>query len=129
MDALKQRDTFNSDYSRDVRINPLICSPADFMNVYFQIRSNQLDRSIKGLKDHFRKNSASSGVLYSPAVQTKRKDTPTKKAPKRPGQQRTRSIIAPLPSVITAQHTSRLTKEPHLSITWLMKQQQHLSVR
>uniref|UniRef100_A0A8C5B776 Exocyst complex component 7 n=1 Tax=Gadus morhua TaxID=8049 RepID=A0A8C5B776_GADMO len=56
----------------------------DFMNVYFQIRSNQLDRSIKGLKDHFRKNSASSGVLYSPAVQTKRKDTPTKKAPKRP---------------------------------------------
>ncbi|XP_023862933.1 exocyst complex component 7 isoform X13 [Salvelinus fontinalis] len=57
----------------------------DFMNVYFQIRSNQLDRSIKGLKDHFRKSSASSGILYSPAVQTKRKDTPTKKAPKRPG--------------------------------------------
>ncbi|XP_041671137.1 exocyst complex component 7 isoform X3 [Cheilinus undulatus] len=57
----------------------------DFMTVYFQIRSNQLDRSIKGLKDHFRKNSASSGILYSPAVQTKRKDTPTKKAPKRPG--------------------------------------------
>ncbi|XP_056285424.1 exocyst complex component 7 isoform X11 [Pseudoliparis swirei] len=57
----------------------------DFMNVYFQIRSNQLDRSIKGLKDHFRKNSASSGILYSPAVQTKRKDTPTKKSPKRPG--------------------------------------------
>ncbi|XP_071318170.1 exocyst complex component 7 isoform X7 [Trachinotus anak] len=56
----------------------------DFMNVYFQIRSNQLDRSIKGLKDHFRKNSASSGILYSPAIQTKRKDTPTKKAPKRP---------------------------------------------
>ncbi|XP_012989507.1 exocyst complex component 7 isoform X9 [Esox lucius] len=56
----------------------------DFMNVYFQIRSNQLDRSIKGLKDHFRKNSASSGILYSPAVQTKRKDTPTKKVPKRP---------------------------------------------
>ncbi|KAM4623787.1 exocyst complex component 7 isoform 5-T5 [Polymixia lowei] len=57
----------------------------DFMNVYFQIRSSQLDRSIKGLKDHFRKNSASSGILYSPAVQTKRKDTPTKKPPKRPG--------------------------------------------
>ncbi|XP_071385566.1 exocyst complex component 7 isoform X1 [Centroberyx affinis] len=56
----------------------------DFMNVYYQIRSSQLDRSIKGLKDHFRKNSASSGILYSPAVQTKRKDTPTKKAPKRP---------------------------------------------
>uniref|UniRef100_A0A3Q2D5M4 Exocyst complex component 7 n=1 Tax=Cyprinodon variegatus TaxID=28743 RepID=A0A3Q2D5M4_CYPVA len=56
----------------------------DFMTVYFQIRSSQLDRSIKGLKEHFRKNSASSGILYSPAVQTKRKDTPTKKAPKRP---------------------------------------------
>ncbi|XP_063077842.1 exocyst complex component 7 [Engraulis encrasicolus] len=56
----------------------------DFMNVYFQIRSSQLDRSIKGLKEHFRKSSASSGILYSPAVQTKRKDTPTKKAPKRP---------------------------------------------
>ncbi|XP_015211923.1 exocyst complex component 7 isoform X7 [Lepisosteus oculatus] len=57
----------------------------DFMNVYFQIRSSQLDRSIKGLKEHFRKNSSSSGVLYSPAVQNKRKDTPTKKPPKRPG--------------------------------------------
>ncbi|XP_054623770.1 exocyst complex component 7 isoform X5 [Dunckerocampus dactyliophorus] len=56
----------------------------DFMTVYFQIRSSQLDRSIKGLKEHFRKNSASSGVLYSPAVQAKRKDTPTKKVPKRP---------------------------------------------
>ncbi|XP_057681882.1 exocyst complex component 7 isoform X7 [Corythoichthys intestinalis] len=57
----------------------------DFMTVYFQIRSSQLDRSIKGLKEHFRKNSASSGILYSPAVQAKRKDTPTKKVPKRPG--------------------------------------------
>ncbi|XP_061561277.1 exocyst complex component 7 isoform X7 [Phycodurus eques] len=57
----------------------------DFMTVYFQIRSSQLDRSIKGLKEHFRKNSASSGALYSPAVQAKRKDTPTKKLPKRPG--------------------------------------------
>ncbi|XP_066560525.1 exocyst complex component 7 isoform X6 [Amia ocellicauda] len=57
----------------------------DFMNVYFQIRSSQLDRSIKGLKEHFRKSSSSSGVLYSPAVQNKRKDTPTKKPPKRPG--------------------------------------------
>lgn len=56
------------------------------MNVYYQIRSSQLDRSIKGLKEHFCKNSASSGILYSPAVQTKRKDTPTKKAPKRPGE-------------------------------------------
>ncbi|XP_029456320.1 exocyst complex component 7 isoform X9 [Rhinatrema bivittatum] len=57
----------------------------DFMNVYYQIRSNQLDRSIKGLKEHFRKNSSSLGVPYSPAVQNKRKDTPTKKPPKRPG--------------------------------------------
>uniref|UniRef100_A0A672IDM9 Exocyst complex component 7 n=1 Tax=Salarias fasciatus TaxID=181472 RepID=A0A672IDM9_SALFA len=57
----------------------------DFMTVYFQIRSSQLDRSLRGLKDHFRKSSASSAVLYSPAVQTKRKDTPTKKIPKRPG--------------------------------------------
>ncbi|XP_077595563.1 exocyst complex component 7 isoform X4 [Stigmatopora nigra] len=56
----------------------------DFMTVYFQIRSSQLDRSIKGLKEHLRKNSASSGALYSPAVQAKRKDTPTKKVPKRP---------------------------------------------
>lgn len=60
--------------------------PSDFMNVYYQIRSSQLDRSIKGLKEHFCKNSASSGILYSPAVQTKRKDTPTKKVPKRPGE-------------------------------------------
>ncbi|XP_063315078.1 exocyst complex component 7 isoform X5 [Pelobates fuscus] len=57
----------------------------DFMNVYYQIRSSQLDRSIKGLKEHFRKNSSSSGVPYSPAVQNKRKDTPTKKPAKRPG--------------------------------------------
>ncbi|XP_063265052.1 exocyst complex component 7 isoform X7 [Prinia subflava] len=57
----------------------------DFMTVYFQIRSVQLDRSIKGLKDHFRKNSSSSGVPYSPAIQNKRKDTPTKKPLKRPG--------------------------------------------
>ncbi|XP_010216351.1 PREDICTED: exocyst complex component 7 [Tinamus guttatus] len=56
----------------------------DFMTVYFQIRSIQLDRSIKGLKDHFRKNSSSSGVPYSPAIQNKRKDTPTKKPLKRP---------------------------------------------
>uniref|UniRef100_A0A672QK36 Exocyst complex component 7 n=1 Tax=Sinocyclocheilus grahami TaxID=75366 RepID=A0A672QK36_SINGR len=50
----------------------------DFMNVYFQVRSSQLDRSIKGLKEHFRKNSATS-AMHSPAVQTKRKETPTKK--------------------------------------------------
>lgn len=72
----------------------LFLSSSDFMNVYFQIRSNQLDRSIKGLKEHFRKNSASSGVLYSPAVQTKRKDTPTKKVPKRPGQQHTTVFLS-----------------------------------
>ncbi|XP_063315081.1 exocyst complex component 7 isoform X8 [Pelobates fuscus] len=59
----------------------------DFMNVYYQIRSSQLDRSIKGLKEHFRKNSSSSGVPYSPAVQNKRKDTPTKKPAKRPGKE------------------------------------------
>ncbi|XP_053151226.1 exocyst complex component 7 isoform X10 [Hemicordylus capensis] len=56
----------------------------NFMNVYYQIRSSQLDRSIKGLKEHFRKNSSSSGVPYSPAIQNKRKDTPTKKPIKRP---------------------------------------------
>uniref|UniRef100_UPI00398E9E58 exocyst complex component 7 isoform X6 n=1 Tax=Pristiophorus japonicus TaxID=55135 RepID=UPI00398E9E58 len=59
----------------------------DFMNVYYQIRSNQLDRSIKGLKEHFRKSSLSSAVLYSPAIQNKRKDTPSKKAIKRPGKE------------------------------------------
>lgn len=56
------------------------------MTVYFQIRSVQLDRSVKGLKDHFRKNSSSTGVPYSPAIQNKRKDTPTKKPIKRPGE-------------------------------------------
>lgn len=58
----------------------------DFMNVYYQIRSSQLDRSIKGLKEHFRKSSSSSGVPYSPAIPNKRKDTPTKKPVKRPGE-------------------------------------------
>ncbi|CAI9583455.1 unnamed protein product [Staurois parvus] len=57
----------------------------DFMNVYYQIRSSQLDRSIKGLKEHFRKNSATPGVPYSPIVPSKKKDTPTKKPAKRPG--------------------------------------------
>ncbi|KAM5136066.1 exocyst complex component 7 isoform 1-T1 [Mantella aurantiaca] len=56
----------------------------DFMNVYYQIRSSQLDRSIKGLKDHFRKNSATPGIPYSPIVPNKKKDTPTKKPAKRP---------------------------------------------
>lgn len=56
------------------------------MNVYYQIRSSQLDRSIKGLKEHFRKSSSSSGVPYSPAIPNKRKDTPTKKPVKRPGE-------------------------------------------
>ncbi|XP_040185957.1 exocyst complex component 7-like isoform X7 [Rana temporaria] len=56
----------------------------DFMNVYYQIRSSQLDRSIKGLKEHFRKNSATPGVPYSPIVPNKKKDTPTKKPAKRP---------------------------------------------
>lgn len=65
----------------------------DFMNVYYQIRSSQLDRSIKGLKEHFRKNSSSSGVPYSPAIQNKRKDTPTKKPIKRPGWSRVLHIV------------------------------------
>ncbi|KAJ8332056.1 hypothetical protein SKAU_G00429650 [Synaphobranchus kaupii] len=58
----------------------------DFMNVYFQVRSSQLDGSLKGLKEHFRKISAPSVVFCSssPAVQAKRKDTPTKKPPRRP---------------------------------------------
>lgn len=64
-----------------------LCSiSTDFMNVYYQIRSSQLDRSIRGLKEHFRKSSSSSGVPYSPAVPNKRKDTPTKKPAKRPGE-------------------------------------------
>lgn len=62
------------------------CLSPDFMNVYYQIRSSQLDRSIKGLKEHFRKSSSSSGVPYSPAIPNKRKDTPTKKPIKRPGE-------------------------------------------
>lgn len=57
----------------------------DFMNVYYQIRSSQLDRSLRGLKEHFRKNSSSAGVPYSPATSNKRKDTPTKKPVRRPG--------------------------------------------
>ncbi|KAM8785372.1 exocyst complex component 7 isoform 7-T7 [Rhynchonycteris naso] len=57
----------------------------DFMNVYYQIRSSQLDRSIRGLKEHFRKNTSATGVPYSPAIPTKRKDTPTKKPIRRPG--------------------------------------------
>lgn len=57
----------------------------DFMNVYYQIRSSQLDRSLRGLKEHFRKNSSSAGVPYSPATSNKRKDTPTKKPIRRPG--------------------------------------------
>ncbi|XP_054985903.1 exocyst complex component 7 isoform X2 [Sorex araneus] len=57
----------------------------DFMNVYYQIRSSQLDRSLRGLKEHFRKSSSSAGVPYSPATSNKRKDTPTKKPVRRPG--------------------------------------------
>ncbi|XP_023569676.1 exocyst complex component 7 isoform X1 [Octodon degus] len=65
----------------------------DFMNVYYQIRSSQLDRSIKGLKEHFRKSSSSSGVPYSPAIPNKRKDTPTKKPIKRPAPQKSEVSI------------------------------------
>ncbi|KAM8837983.1 exocyst complex component 7 isoform 2-T2 [Spinachia spinachia] len=86
----------------------------DFMNVYFQIRSNQLDRSIKGLKDHFRKNSASSGVLYSPAVQTKRKDTPTKKAPKRPGHDHDPRVKHP--DVLSEKHGAASGKDDVLDV-------------
>ncbi|XP_069016079.1 exocyst complex component 7 isoform X4 [Embiotoca jacksoni] len=87
----------------------------DFMNVYFQIRSNQLDRSIKGLKDHFRKNSASSGILYSPAVQTKRKDTPTKKAPKRPGYDHD-PRVKHLSDALTEKHGAAAGKDDVLDI-------------
>ncbi|XP_029311922.1 exocyst complex component 7 isoform X8 [Cottoperca gobio] len=87
----------------------------DFMNVYFQIRSNQLDRSIKGLKDHFRKNSASSGILYSPAVQTKRKDTPTKKAPKRPGYDHDLRVKI-LSDALTEKHGAAAGKDDVLDI-------------
>ncbi|XP_050980312.1 exocyst complex component 7 isoform X10 [Labeo rohita] len=81
------------DHLPEAALQDIICISAwlveygrnqDFMNVYFQVRSSQLDRSIKGLKEHFRKNSATSAI-HSPAVQTKRKETPTKKPPKRPG--------------------------------------------
>lgn len=65
---------------------------SDFMNVYYQIRSSQLERSVKGLKEHFRKSSSSSGVPYSPAIPNKRKDTPTKKPIKRPGEPPPRPI-------------------------------------
>ncbi|XP_050980304.1 exocyst complex component 7 isoform X3 [Labeo rohita] len=80
------------DHLPEAALQDIICISAwlveygrnqDFMNVYFQVRSSQLDRSIKGLKEHFRKNSATSAI-HSPAVQTKRKETPTKKPPKRP---------------------------------------------
>ncbi|RXN08931.1 exocyst complex component 7 isoform X6 [Labeo rohita] len=81
------------DHLPEAALQDIICISAwlveygrnqDFMNVYFQVRSSQLDRSIKGLKEHFRKNSATSAI-HSPAVQPKRKETPTKKPPKRPG--------------------------------------------
>ncbi|EPY78432.1 hypothetical protein CB1_001067001 [Camelus ferus] len=59
----------------------------DFVNIYYQIRSSQLDRSIKGLKEPFWKSISSSVVAYSSArgdTPTKRKDTPTKKPVKQP---------------------------------------------
>ncbi|XP_064181060.1 exocyst complex component 7-like isoform X2 [Anguilla rostrata] len=54
----------------------------DYMNVYFQVRSSQLDSSLKGLREHFRRNSFCSP---SPAMQARRKDTPTKRPLRRPG--------------------------------------------
>ncbi|XP_028818423.1 exocyst complex component 7 isoform X2 [Denticeps clupeoides] len=85
----------------------------DFMNVYYQIRSSQLDRSIKGLKEHFRKNSANSGILYSPAVQSKRKDTPTKKVPKRPAGH---DHVRHLPEGVVDKHGSGSGKDDVLDI-------------
>ncbi|XP_064423655.1 exocyst complex component 7 isoform X3 [Latimeria chalumnae] len=87
----------------------------DFMNVYCQIRSSQLDRSIKGLKEHFRKSSSSSGVLYSPAIQNKRKDTPTKKPNKRPGHDHDLRVKH-LSDTLNEKHGSALGKEDMLDI-------------
>ncbi|XP_078510699.1 exocyst complex component 7 isoform X8 [Lissotriton helveticus] len=87
----------------------------DFMNVYYQIRSSQLDRSIKGLKEHFRKNSSSFGVPYSPAVQNKRKDTPTKKPIKRPGHEHD-SRAKHMGDALTEKHGPSSGKEDVLDI-------------
>ncbi|XP_033896939.1 exocyst complex component 7 isoform X7 [Acipenser ruthenus] len=93
-DELDTQEEVTLDHLPETVLQDIICISGwlveygrnqDFMNVYFQIRSSQLDRSVKSLKEHFRKSSSSSGVLYSPAMQNKRKDTPTKKPPKRPG--------------------------------------------
>lgn len=53
----------------------------DPMSFYAQVRSTQLDRSMKGFKAHFRKGSVSSGsyMYLSPAMQSKHMDSPTKK--------------------------------------------------
>ncbi|XP_060795134.1 exocyst complex component 7 isoform X2 [Neoarius graeffei] len=88
----------------------------DFMNVYFQIRSSQLDRSIKGLKEHFRKNSASSALLYSPAVQTKRKDTPTKKVPKRPGYDNELRGVKHLSDALSDKHGASTGKDDVMDV-------------
>ncbi|KAJ8283168.1 hypothetical protein COCON_G00020180 [Conger conger] len=55
----------------------------DFLSVYFQVRSVQLAGSLKGLRD-FRRNSPPT-ACPSPALQARRKDTPTKRPPRRPG--------------------------------------------
>ncbi|XP_053541344.1 exocyst complex component 7 isoform X5 [Ictalurus punctatus] len=88
----------------------------DFMNVYYQIRSSQLDRSIKGLKEHFRKNSASSALLYSPAVQTKRKDTPTKKVPKRPGYDHEPRGVKHLSDTLSDKHGASAGKDDVMDV-------------
>ncbi|XP_036427784.1 exocyst complex component 7 isoform X6 [Colossoma macropomum] len=88
----------------------------DFMNVYFQIRSSQLDRSVKGLKEHFRKSSASSALLYSPAVQAKRKDTPTKKAPKRPGHDHEPRGVKHLSEALSDKHGASPGKDDVLDV-------------
>ncbi|XP_077980769.1 exocyst complex component 7-like isoform X2 [Glandiceps talaboti] len=56
----------------------------DFMNVYHQIRSNVLLRSLEGLKDHLhKKSSGSTGTPYSPAPGSAKHKLGVKDTPKR----------------------------------------------
>nr|XP_006812105.1 PREDICTED: exocyst complex component 7-like [Saccoglossus kowalevskii] len=61
----------------------------DFINVYHQVRSSILLKSIEGLKDHLhKKSSGSQGTPYSPApgsgkLKLTAKDTPKRSALKR----------------------------------------------
>ncbi|KAJ8263781.1 hypothetical protein GJAV_G00141220 [Gymnothorax javanicus] len=58
----------------------------DYLNVYFQVRSAQLDGSMRGLRDHLCRNNAPPTTYCSPspALQARRKDMPGKKLPRRP---------------------------------------------